>query len=172
MGADLVLFSGGKGLRGPQSSGLILGRQDLIDACALHACPNAYIGRPMKVGKEEMIGLMTAVRWYLDQDEELLIQRYEDQVQYAIEALSALPHVTARRSFPSEAGQPMPRAEIVLDEGALGRTRDELLAQLREGEPSIVLAAAGASGVYLNPQTLEPGQEEIIAARLVEILAG
>jgi L-seryl-tRNA(Ser) seleniumtransferase len=170
MGADLALFSGGKGLRGPQSSGLILGRKDLIEACAFHACPNAFIGRPMKVGKEEMIGLMTAVRWYLDQDQQALMQRYEDQCRYAIEVLGALPHVTARRSFPSEAGQPMPRAEILLDEVALGLTGGELLTRLREGSPSIALQPAGKNGVYLNPQTLEPGQERIVVDRIVEVL--
>jgi len=172
MGADLALFSGGKGLRGPQSSGLILGRRDLIEACAFHACPNAFIGRPMKVGKEEMVGLMTAVRWYLDQDHEALMSRYEAQVRYAIDVLGALPHVTALRCFPSEAGQPMPRAEITLDGGALGLTGADLLARLREGSPSIALQPAGKNGVYLNPQTLEPGQEEIIVRRIAEILAG
>jgi L-seryl-tRNA(Ser) seleniumtransferase len=171
MGADLVLFSGGKGLRGPQSSGLILGRKHLIEACAFHACPNAFIGRPMKVGKEEMIGLMTAVRWYLDQDHEALMQRYEDQVQYAVDVLEALPHVTARRSFPSEAGQPMPRAEITLDEGALGLTGRDLLTRLRDGSPSVALQPAGKNGVYVNPQTLEPGQAEIVVTRIAEILA-
>ena len=170
-GADLVLFSGGKGLRGPQSSGLILGRKDLVEACAFHACPNAYLGRPMKVGKEELVGLMTAVRSYLDQDHEALMQRYEDQVRYTIEALGALPHITARRSFPSEAGQPVPRAEIILDEDALGQTRDELSAQLRAGKPSIALSAAGTSGIYLNPQTLVPGQERVIVERIQEILS-
>ena len=170
MGADLALFSGGKGLRGPQASGLILGRADLLEACAFHACPNAYIGRPMKVGKEEMVGLMTAVRWYLDLDHEALAQLYEDQVQYAIETLDALPHVTARRSFPSEAGQPMPRAEIVLDEAALGLTARDLLTRLREGRPSVALQPAGRSGVYINPQTLEPGQERIVVSRILECL--
>jgi L-seryl-tRNA(Ser) seleniumtransferase len=124
----------------------------------------------MKVGKEEMVGLMTAVRWTLDQDEAALLQGYEDQVRHAIEALDPLPHVAARRSFPSEAGQPMPRAEIVLDEGALGLTARDLLTRLREGRPSIVLAAAGANGVYINPQTLEPGQNQAIVARMLEIL--
>jgi uncharacterized pyridoxal phosphate-dependent enzyme len=172
MGADLALFSGGKGLCGPQSSGLILGRQDLIEACAFNACPRAFIGRPMKVGKEELVGLMVAVRRYLDLDHEALMRTYEDQVRYAIDALSGVPHVSARRSFPSEAGQPMPRAEIVLDEGPLGLTRDDLLARLQAGSPSIALSPAGASGVYLNPQTLEPGQERIIVERIVDIMGG
>jgi uncharacterized pyridoxal phosphate-dependent enzyme len=171
MGADLALFSGGKGLCGPQSSGLILGRADLIEACTFNACPRAFIGRPMKVGKEELVGLMVAVRRYLDLDHEALMRTYEDQVRYAIDAFAEVPHVSARRSFPSEAGQPMPRAEIALDEGALGLTRDDLLARLSAGSPSIALSPAGASGVYLNPQTLEPGQERIIVERIVEIVS-
>lgn len=171
MGADLALFSGGKGLRGPQSSGLILGRKDLIEACAFHASPRPFIGRPMKVGKEELVGLMTAVRLYLNLDHEALMQTYEDQVQAVIDAFAATPHVTARRSFPSEAGQPMPRAEIILDEAALGLTRGEVMAQLIEGQPSIALAEAGEAGLFVNPQTLTPGQERIIIDRILEILA-
>jgi L-seryl-tRNA(Ser) seleniumtransferase len=171
MGADLALFSGGKGLRGPQSSGLILGRKDLIEACAFHACPRPFVGRPMKVGKEELVGLMAAVKWYLGLDHEALMARYEDQVRYAIDAFSGCSGVSARRSYPSEAGQPMPRAEIVFDEQVLGLTRDEILAQLRGGRPSIALAAAGKSGVYLNPQTLQPGEVEIIVSRIKQAIA-
>lgn len=170
MGADLVLFSGGKGLRGPQSSGLILGRRDLIEACAFNACPRAFIGRPMKVGKEELVGLMTAVRLSLDLDHEALMRSYEDQVQAVVEAFTAYPDISARRSFPSEAGQPMPRAEISLGEQALGITRDEVLAQLRAGDPSIVLAAAGANGVFVNPQTLQSGQVQIIIDRIRQLV--
>ncbi|HOU12473.1 MAG TPA: aminotransferase class V-fold PLP-dependent enzyme [Anaerolineae bacterium] len=171
MGADLVLFSGGKGLCGPQSSGLILGRKDLIEACAFNACPRAFIGRPMKVGKEELVGLMAAVRWYLDLDHAALMQSYEDQVQAVINAFADHPHATARRSFPSEAGQPMPRAEIILDEAAIGMTRDEVLRQLRGGEPSIVLAEAGANGLFVNPQTLRAGEVQIIINRVQQIIA-
>jgi uncharacterized pyridoxal phosphate-dependent enzyme len=170
MGADLALFSGGKGLCGPQSSGLILGRKDLIEACAFHACPRPFVGRPMKVGKEELVGLMAAVKWYLGLDHQALIASYEDQVQYVIDAFSGDQGVTARRSFPSEAGQPMPRAEIVFDQAVLGLARDEVLAQLRAGRPSIALAAAGKKGVYLNPQTLQPGEVEIIVRRIEEII--
>jgi uncharacterized pyridoxal phosphate-dependent enzyme len=172
MGADLVLFSGGKGLCGPQSSGLILGRKDLIEACAFNACPRPFIGRPMKAGKEEIVGLLTAVRWYLDLDHEELMRTYEVQVQYVIDAFSDLPHVRAVRDFPSEAGQPMPRAEITFDEQQLAITRDEVLTQLRTGDPSIALAPAGKSGLYINPQTLRPGEERVIVGRMKQIVYG
>ena len=170
MGADLAIFSGGKGLCGPQSSGLIVGRQALIDAIAFHANPRMALGRPMKVGKEEIVGLLAAVKRYLALDHEVLMQTWEDQVQTVIAAFDGIPHVAARRSFPSEAGQPMPRAEILFDEAALGLTRDDILKRLRQGEPSIALAAAGTNGVFVNPQTLEPGQERIVCACFREVL--
>ena len=126
----------------------------------------------MKVGKEELVGLMVAVRRYLDLDHGALMESYERQVQYVIDAFSYLPHARARRSFPSEAGQPMPRAEILLDEASLGVTRDEVLDRLRTGTPSIALAASGKSGIYVNPQTLEPGEVEVIVGRIAEVVNG
>lgn len=169
-GADLAIFSGGKGLCGPQSSGLIVGRRDLIEACAFHACPRAYIGRPMKAGKEEIVGLMAAVRWYVDLDHEEMMKTYEAQVAYIIEAFSGFLGIAARRSFPNEAGQPMPRAEILLDEDIIGITRDELLSRLIEGTPAVSLAESGRNGVYINPQTLQPGEEKIVVNCLKSIL--
>jgi len=170
MGASLALFSGGKGLRGPQSSGLIVGNRDLIKACAFNGCPRPFIGRPMKAGKEEIIGLMTAIRLYLDLDHDELMDAYERQVQYVLDNLASYRNVSAKRSFPSEAGQPMPRAEIQLDEDALGITRDEFLGRLKSATPGIVLAPAGGAGVYVNPQTLTPGEESIIVQKIREIL--
>jgi len=172
MGADLALFSGGKGLCGPQSSGLMLGRKDLIEAAAFNACPRAFIGRPMKVGKEEMVGLMTAVRLYLDMDHDALMQSYEDQVQHVIAAFDKIPGIVANRSFPNEAGQPMPRADIQFDAQVLRFTRDEIQEQLREGDPCIYLALAGKNGVYVNPQTLKAGEVEIITQCIRDIVGG
>lgn len=170
LGADLVLFSGGKGLCGPQSSGLILGRRELIEACAFNACPRPFIGRAMKAGKEEIVGLLTAVRWYLSLDHTKLMQSYETMVEWFIQTFAEEAFITTQRSFPSEAGQPMPRAEILFNEGALCITRDEILRQLYEGSPAITLAPAGNQGIYVNPQTLKPGEEKIVAARIKEIL--
>jgi uncharacterized pyridoxal phosphate-dependent enzyme len=169
-GADLALFSGGKGLCGPQSSGLILGRKDLIEACAFHTCPRAYIGRPMKAGKEEIVGLMTAVRMYLDLDHQKLMQMYEEQVACVLAAFTGEAHIFARRSFPSEAGQPMPRAELRFDEKALNISRDEILSQLFTGSPAVSLAPCNSNGIYINPQTLRMGEVEIIIERIRSIV--
>jgi D-glucosaminate-6-phosphate ammonia-lyase len=170
MGADLVVFSGGKGLCGPQSSGLILGRRELIEACAFNASPRTYIGRPMKVGKEEIAGLLAAVRRYLDLDHAQLIRAYEEQVAYILAAFEGEVYVTARRGFPSEAGQPMPRVELFLDEAGLEIKRDEVLKRLYTDSPAISLAPAGENGIYINPQTLQPGEVRIVVERLKEIL--
>lgn len=170
MGADVAIFSGGKNLRGPQCSGLVLGRREIIEACALNANPNHSLGRSMKVGKEEMVGLLAAVEWFLSRDHEAWARACEEAVQYLIEEFSPLPHVTARRSFPNVAGQPLPRALLTFDEQALGLTRDEVVRQLREGEPSIAVLPAGEGRIYINPMALEEGEVELVAARLEEIL--
>ncbi|RPJ51010.1 MAG: aminotransferase class V-fold PLP-dependent enzyme [Chloroflexi bacterium] len=171
LGADLALFSGGKGLCGPQSSGLMLGRHKLIEACAFNACPRPFIGRPAKAGKEEIIGLMAAVRWYLDLDHVKLMQTYEEQVRCVVSAFAGIQNITAQRSFPNEAGQPMPRAEIHFAERALGITRDEILGRLLGENPGVFLSPAGEDGVYVNPQTLLPGEEMIVVERIKAVLS-
>jgi uncharacterized pyridoxal phosphate-dependent enzyme len=169
-GADLAVFSGGKGLRGPQSSGLIVGRADLIEAVRMHGPPNQAIGRPMKVGKEEMVGLVAAVDWYLSLDEPSLVKRYERQVARVVEALAGIAGVTATREFPSEAGQPMPRALVRFDASRLGFDRDEVVRRLREGDPYVEVSSSGDDGIYVNPQTLDDGEETIVIERLVGAL--
>lgn len=169
-GADLAIFSGGKGLRGPQSSGLILGRADLIEAVRLNGPPNQAIGRPMKVGKEEMLGLLAAVEWSLSLDEPALLARYERQVARVVDAVRNIPGVAAERDFPSEAGQPMPRALVRFDAAALGFDRDEVVRRLGEGDPYVEVAKSGADGIWINPQTLEDGEEAIVVDRLLAAL--
>lgn len=166
-GADLAVFSGGKGLRGPQSSGLIVGRADLIEAVRMHGPPNQAVGRPMKVGKEEMVGFVAAVEWSLSRDEPSLIQRYERQVARVVDALAGVAGVSARREFPSEAGQPMPRAFVQLDAAELGFDRDEVVRRLHEGDPYVEVSTSGDDGIYVNPQTLEDGEETIVIERLL-----
>lgn len=167
-GADAAIFSGGKGLRGPQSTGLVLGRRELVEACALHGPPHPFLGRGMKVGKEELCGILAAVRWYLEKDEAALSAFYERAVAEVIEAFAGHPHVRVRRVWPSEAGQPVPRAELALDEATLGTSRDAVLSRLRSGWPAIDLAAGQGATLIVNPQTLQEGEPAIIVRRLVE----
>lgn len=169
LGADAAIFSGGKGLRGPQVSGLILGRKDIIKGCRVHGAPNHAIGRPMKVGKEEMAGAVAAMEWSLQQDEPALLQRYEDIVKVWIDGVSDLPGVTAERGFPSEAGQPHPRAILHLGPDAK-RSRDELVERLWNRNPRIAVSEDETVNVALNPQTIEPGEEQIVLAAIREEL--
>lgn len=161
LGADLAIFSGGKGLRGPQSAGLVLGRADLVAACRANGSPHHSIGRPMKVGKEELAGMLAAVEWSLAQDEEALLAQYEAIVAGWIAGVADLPGVSAWRSFPSEAGQPHGRAVVRIDP-ASGTTRDAVVAALLAGDPAVAVHSHGADAIVLNPQTIEPGEETLV----------
>jgi L-seryl-tRNA(Ser) seleniumtransferase len=170
MGVDLAIFSGGKDLRGPQSSGLILGRRDLVEACRMHGNPNPAIGRPMKVGKEEMIGLMTAVERYLKLDHDARERYCESCVTCWNDALNEIEGLSVGRDFPNEAGQPLPRSLITVDSEVLGMTRDDIVRELENGNPAIRVLTNSENGIYLNPMTLEPGQEQIVLERILEII--
>jgi D-glucosaminate-6-phosphate ammonia-lyase len=169
MGADLVVFSGGKGLCGPQSTGLVLGAPDFVGRCTANAAPLHRVGRPMKVSKEDMVGILHAVRWYLGQDHDAMASFYEDAVSLLVAWGAGRDDVRVTRAYPSEAGQPMPRARVELTGG---RTADDVLAALRAGRPSIELARAGDHAMHINPQTLGPGQERLIVEALERVLAG
>lgn len=170
MGADLAIFSGGKDLRGPQSSGLILGRRDLIRACALNGSPNHCLGRPMKVGKEEMVGLLAAVKRYLTLDHDARAADCERIVAEWNAALNQLPGVTAIRDFPNEAGQPLPWSLVTIDPEVAGISKEEIIARLASGNPSIIVVPGGPDSFHLNPMTLEPGEEQIVLKRLITVL--
>jgi uncharacterized pyridoxal phosphate-dependent enzyme len=172
LGADLALFSGGKDLRGPQSSGLMLGRRELIEACRKHGNPHHAIGRPMKVGKEEMVGLMVAVERYLNLDHDAREQYCETTVRTWCDALNAIAGLTAQRSFPNEAGQPLPRCQLIVNSQRLGISRDLIVEHLTAGSPAIMVEPVGDAGIYLNPMTLELGEERIVLDRLLDIVKG
>lgn len=171
MGADLALFSGGKDLRGPQSSGLILGRAELIAACALHGNPNPRIGRPMKVGKEEMAGLLAAVERYLRLDHGERTRECDRIVALWCAALNEVAGVAATRDFPNEAGQPLPWCRVAIDSGVTGVARDEVVVRLMAGDPSVAVACRDPDAIHLNPTTLEPGEETIVLARVMDELS-
>ncbi len=171
MGAALAIFSGGKDLRGPQASGLVLGRKDLVDACLAQGNPNPFMGRPMKVGKEELLGLLAAVERYVHMDHAARERYCEDTVRGWCGALNAIPGLAAERSYPNEAGQPLPRCRLTVDAGQVGITRDALVGDLLAGDPAIAVAPGREHEIYLNPMTLSLGEEAVVLSRLREILA-
>jgi L-seryl-tRNA(Ser) seleniumtransferase len=168
-GADLAIFSGGKGLCGPASTGLVVGRRRWIERMARNAAPLQRLGRPMKAGKEDIVGLLAAVEWYLRQDHEAIARRYEDQVAHIVEWGGGRPEVTVSRVKLGEAGQPTPRAWIRLV-GATRDDRDRFLARLRAEPPRIDLLPDDTNGFYVAPETLRPGEERVITDRLTELL--
>jgi L-seryl-tRNA(Ser) seleniumtransferase len=170
LGADLAIFSGGKDLRGPQASGLIVGRADLIEACRENGAPHQRLGRPMKVGKEELVGLLVAVECYLQQDHAARLARCEAIVRYWVDSLQG-PGMTVRRDFPNEAGQPLPRALVAIDAALAGVTAAEIRQQLWETEPRVAVALADERGIYITPDTLESGEEQIVADRIRQVVA-
>lgn len=173
LGADAVIVSGGKGLRGPQASGLVLGRSWIVEGCRAHACPHPGIGRPMKVGKEEILGLLAAVDWSLEQDEPAVLASYEASVRRWLDGLAGLAGVQVWRGYPSEAGQPHSRALIRLAPES-GWTPDDLVAALWRGRPRIAVGRLDADPdvLALNPQTLQPGEDGVVLAALCDLLHG
>jgi L-seryl-tRNA(Ser) seleniumtransferase len=169
LGADVAIFSGGKGLRGPQSSGLVLGKRSIVDACYPNGSPNQSIGRPMKVGKEEMLGILAAVEWSLSQDETAILAGYEAVVKGWLEGLTGVEGVSAERGYPSEAGQPHGRA-IVHFGPTCALSRDEVVTALWSQSPRIAVSPVGTDAIALNPQTLEPGEEKIVLDALRAVL--
>ena len=113
-GADLVLVSGGKGLRGPASTGIIFGRADLIDRCRSNSAPLQRLGRPMKASKEDLVGILSAVELSLAEDHEAIDRFHEAIVAFFLAWGAGRSDVEVTRDFPSEAGQPVPRARITL----------------------------------------------------------
>ena len=171
LGADMAVFSGGKELRGPQASGFVVGKTEWIEACRANGAPHQRLARPMKAGKEEMIGLLTAIGLYLGADHAARERFWEETVAGWVAAVDGLPGVRAWRGFPDEAGQPAPRAWVALDPAVAGMTGRDLHARLWEGEPAVAVALESGDAISLSPTTLDGDDPAIVTGRLREVLA-
>ena len=174
MGADLVAFSGGKNLRGPQCSGLLMGRKDLIEAAYANSSPNNHFARIAKVGKEEIVGLLVAVEMALQRDEDRQRQEWTAMLNRVADRLKKVPGV--RTEFiPNLDYSHSPRLSVQWDEAARNLTLDRMVQQLREGTPSIEASdmtkfRPAWKGLGIFPYNLERGEEMIVANRVAEIL--
>jgi uncharacterized pyridoxal phosphate-dependent enzyme len=163
MGAALVVFSGGKALAGPQSSGLIVGTKAYVDAVRINASPCTAIGRGMKVGKEEILGLLTAVDRFLAGSDAADRQLWFERASVVAEGLKDVAGVRAYVMTEGQDASPdfAPRAYVDLDADDAAR----VLAVLADGDPPVVLRKV-ATGILIDPMTMQPGDEVVVAERL------
>ena len=169
MGFDLVAFSGGKGLRGPQSSGLLLGKRKYIEAARLHTPPRGEtIGRGMKVNKEEVLGMLAALEIYLNKDHKKEWKMWESQIQLISDAAASVDGVKSEIHVPKYANH-VPSLRIKWNQKLVKITTNEMRKQLREGHPSI--QTVGNDNILgITTWMMVPGQERIVAKRIKEIL--
>jgi len=169
MGFDLVAFSGGKGIRGPQSAGLLLGRKDLITAARLNASPNGNaIGRPMKVNKEEMLGMLVALELYLEKDHARERAEFDKRADLIRSSAAAVPGVTAEVFVPEVANH-VPHVRVTWDAAAKALTPAAVVSALRDGEPSIAIRSEGPA-LVIGVWMMQPGDDKIVARRLRQVL--
>jgi L-seryl-tRNA(Ser) seleniumtransferase len=192
MGIDLYCFSGGKGLRGPQCSGLLLGRKDLIEAALMNSNPReGAVCRPMKVGKEEVIGCLTALETWLKVDEKKLYSEWNPRIDRIRKLVDTVPGVTTAVYVPED-GNRYPTLKVSWDQQAWGYSLNDCVAELRADNPVIEvlgtdnpsLVTAVREGnpnptakerkqpdhIELVSMTIKPGEEIIVGQRLRAVL--
>jgi L-seryl-tRNA(Ser) seleniumtransferase len=170
MGYDLVTFSGGKGLRGPQNAGLLLGRKPLIEAAALHNNPHTdAIGRTNKVGKEELVGMWAALKAYLAEDHAAVWRDWEKRIETIAGVVTMVKGVKVEPFVPPLANH-TPHLRITWDVGGAGLTPADVIKQLREGEPRIEVRPPIEGGIEVAVWMLKPDEVPIVGRRLREVL--
>jgi L-seryl-tRNA(Ser) seleniumtransferase len=177
-GATMVAYSGGKVLRGPQCAGLLLGRKDLVRAAWIHGAPHHSFGRPMKVGKEEIIGMLAAVEAWFKRDHAAEWKQWEAWLEHIATAVKRIPGVTTETVPPVSLTGYCPMLRIAWDGSKLGIAGVDVQDILWEQNPRIALANATgdrrrpeASSVSIRPLMMSPGEEHIVADRLYALLS-
>jgi L-seryl-tRNA(Ser) seleniumtransferase len=168
MGVDLVAFSGGKGLRGPQNAGLLIGNKGLIDKALMFQSPASGIGRDLKIAKETAIGMLAAVERFVKVDHAAEMAYWKGQIDYIRNVVSRIPGVEAGE-VPAWVTNHVPRLWVNWDEKAFNFSREECFKALQQGEPSVV-ALRTPMGVTIVTWMMATGEEKIVAQRLKEVL--
>ena len=169
-GADMVIYSGGKGIRGPQGTGVLCGRADLIEAAYANASPHQFIGRGLKVAKEEIIGLSKALEIFIDEDEDEENRRYQNMCDQVIDALIEIPGINIETKFDSY-DYLIPTAVITFDPDRKGLSRDQVWEQMIASKPSIYLSNLGTPDeLAVDPFNIADSELEIVIDRLQELL--
>jgi len=169
-GCDLVVMSGGKLIHGPQNTGLLFGRADLVEAARANAAPNHSIGRPHKVSKEDMVGLYVALQLYLETDEDAALAGYRDLLSPIVGMLDGIPGV--RVTIEHDGGRyHVPTAVVRFAPGWTGPGGAAIATRLLAGEPRIfVIHDRGLDELQINPVSLSPAEAEIVTTQLHAVL--
>ena len=173
-GADLVIFSGGKGIRGPQSTGILAGRRDLVRAATLNASPNQAIGRAAKTSKEEIVGIVNALELFLAEDEAAEMARYRDVCASIVDTLRDIQGLRALVEQDC-VNRVIPHAVVYFEPSWKGPSGKAVRLALASGQPHIYVQQGALQGGYadeisVDPINLQPGDEKIVATRLREEL--
>ncbi|HYM06209.1 MAG TPA: aminotransferase class V-fold PLP-dependent enzyme [Terriglobales bacterium] len=170
MGYDLVTFSGGKAMRGPQCAGLLIGRKDLVAYALLNNSPHEdTLGRSSKVGKEEIIGMVKALELYLSEDHEALANEWQARLESISRQIVQVPGVSTAFFVPDIANH-VPHMQITWDAAKISLTPEQVAQLLRESKPAIVIAPGeDRPGLVMNSFMLQPGEDKIVAGQLVRI---
>jgi len=176
-GADLVCFSGGKGIRGPNNTGILAGRSNLVKLAHVQGFPYHGVCRGYKVGKEQIVGLLKALQIYVTQDEKAELEAWDKKVQYVIDELHSNPNILEMKRIVGlhSRGLPnIPMTEIRIDEERLGMTTRSVWKKLKEGQPRIVLRITSDNSkpqvLIFNPFCLEDGEEKLIVNAIKKLL--
>jgi L-seryl-tRNA(Ser) seleniumtransferase len=170
IGFDMITFSGGKMIMGPQSAGLLFGRKDLIEAAKLNNSPNECpIGRPMKVNKEEIFGMYAALKSYIERDHSKEWQEWLDRIKKISSVLDKIPSVKCETEINPGPANAFPSMKVTWDQSKLKITPKEVTKALETGTPSIV-AGGGDKSLGIGVVLLKPEQVTIVAQRVKDIL--
>ncbi len=182
MGFDLVIFSGGKGIRGPQNAGLLLGKKELIEAAAINNSPNdEAVGRGMKVAKEQIIGMVAAIDWFVGQTDEGMEAEFHKRAERMAAELKHVPTVACTIAKPNTAANAVPHLIIRYDQQKIKIAPRAVSAELRKGTPSIELNPSTGSRhsaglpsdencIVVGVWMLQEGEEAIVGRRLREVM--
>jgi len=170
MGYDLVTFSGGKAIRGPQCAGMLIGRKDLVAYALLNNSPHEdTIGRSQKVGKEEIVGMVKALELYLNEDHETLTKEWQERLESISRQIIKVPGVSTSFFVPEIANH-VPHMRIILNPAKISVTPNEVSRLLKDSKPSIVMSVGeDTPGLGMNSFMLQPGEDKIVANQLVRI---
>ena len=171
MGYDLVTFSGGKAIRGPQCAGLLLGRTELVANALLNNSPHEdTLGRSQKVGKEEIVGMVKALEVFLAEDHEAHAREWQNRLESISNEVTKVPGVSTSFFVPDIANH-VPHMSITWDAARISLTPEQASKLLRSSKPSIVMGAGeGRPGLAMNSFMLQPGEEKIVAEQVSRLL--